>query len=101
MGREMSFMIHIYYTGNSGNARLFAGEMSATGTVEKIRNESGNLRYEYYFPKDDPETVLLIDEWRDQVSLDAHHKSEMMQTIAALRKKYKLRMRVERFPSEK
>ncbi len=48
-------------------------------------------------PLDDPETVLLIDRWRDQQALDAHHKSEMMEEIAALRKKYALRMRVERY----
>lgn len=37
----------------------------------------------------DPETVLLIDKWRAQHAIDAHHKSEMMKKIAALREKYK------------
>ena len=45
----------------------------------------------------DPETVLLIDCWEDQASLDRHHASPMMSTIAALREKYDLHMRVERF----
>jgi quinol monooxygenase YgiN len=45
---------------------------------------------------EDTETVLLIDRWRDQQALDAHHKTDMMETIARLRDKYKLRMRVER-----
>ena len=97
----MSLLIHIYYTGKNGAARGFADEMTAGGTVEKIRAEAGNLRYEYYFPADAPETVLLMDEWKDQAALDVHHKSEMMQTIAALREKYKLKMRVERYVSEK
>lgn len=42
-------------------------------------------RYEYFFPMDDPETVLLIDRWKDQEALDIHHKSEMMNEIAVLR----------------
>lgn len=71
--------------------------MTESGLVNKIRAEEGNERYEYFFPLDDPETVLLIDRWRDQQALDAHHKSEMMEEIAALRKKYALRMRVERY----
>ena len=45
----------------------------------------------------DPETVLLIDSWRDQAALDAHHASPMMAAIAALREKYDLHMTVERF----
>lgn len=39
----------------------------------------------------------MIDRWRDQQALDAHHKSEMMEEIAALREKHALRMRVERY----
>lgn len=93
----MSFTVNIYYTGKNGSAKEFAREMTESWLVNKIRAEEGNERYEYFFPLDDPETVLLIDRWRDQQALDAHHKSEMMEEIAALRKKYALRMRVERY----
>ena len=83
----MSFTVNIYYTGKNGSAKEFAREMTESGLVNKIRAEEGNERYEYFFPLDDPETVLLIDRWRDQQALDAHHKSEMKEEIAALRKK--------------
>lgn len=89
--------IHIFYTGSNGSARDFAREMTDSGLVDKIRAEEGNLGYAYYYPAEDPETVLLIDRWRDQSAIDAHHKSEMMGAIAELRKKYHLKMRVERF----
>ena len=93
----MSLVINIYYTGKNGSARKFADEMISRGIVEKIRQEEGNEMYEYFFPLDDFETVLLIDKWKDQEALDLHHKSEMMQEIATLRKKYNLHMKVERF----
>lgn len=93
----MSFTVNIYYIGKNGSVKEFAREMTESGLVNKIRAEAGNERYEYFFPLDDPETVLLIDRWRDQQALDDHHKSEMMEEIAALRKKYALRMRVERY----
>ena len=93
----MSITVNIYYTGKQGNARKFAEEMVSSGLVDQVRGEEGNERYDNFFPMDDPETVLLIDRWRDQAAIDAHHKSEMMPKIAALREKYKLRMRVERY----
>lgn len=93
----MSFTVNIYYTGKNGSAKEFAREMTESGLVNKIRAEEGNERYEYFFPLDDPEAALLIDRWRDQQALDDHHKSEMMEEIAALREKYALRMRVERY----
>lgn len=93
----MSITVNLYYTGTNGNARKFAEEMVASGVVAAVRAEEGNERYEYFFPMDDPETVLLIDRWRSQAALDFHHKSPMMAQIAQLREKYKLRLRVERY----
>ena len=97
----MSLTVNIYYSGEKGSARRFAEEMVSRGIVDAIRAEEGNERYEYFFPMEDPETVLLIDRWRDQQALDIHHKTEMMTQIAELRKKYRLRMRVERYIDEK
>ena len=92
--------VNLYYTGTDGSARAFAEEMVSSGTAAAIRAENGNLRYEYCFPMEDPETVLLIDQWRDQAAIDAHHASPMMAQIAALREKYDLHMKVERFVSD-
>ena len=92
--------LHLRYTGKNGSARAFAREMESSGTADAIRAEAGNLRYEYYQPLDDHETILLIDSWTDQAALDAHHASPMMATIAALREKYDLHMKVERFRSD-
>lgn len=91
--------VNLRYTGKDGAARAFAQEMISTGTVDAIRAEPGNLRYEYYLSMDDPETVLLIDAWTDQTAIDAHHASPMMRTIAELRNKYDLHMTAERFAS--
>ena len=97
----MSLTINIYYTGKNGSARAFAKEMVEIGLVDRIRNEEGNLKYEYFFPMDDEETVLLIDRWENEESLDKHHKTEMMEEIAKLRDKYNLHMRVEQFVFKK
>ncbi len=92
--------VNLYYKGINGNARAFAEEMEASGIAEDIRKEPGNLRYQYFQPLDDPETILLIDSWKDQAAIDAHHASPMMAKLAALREKYDLHMTAERFMSE-
>ena len=93
----MAITVKLRYTGRNGNARKFAEEMTAGGTVAAIRAEAGNLRYEYYQSLDDPETVLLVDSWENQEAIDVHHASPMMAVIAALREKYDLHMTVERY----
>lgn len=71
--------------------------MISSGIVDSIRNKEGNLIYEYFFPMDDENTVLLIDSWQDQSSIDKHHDSPIMNEIIKLREKYDLHMKVERY----
>ena len=53
----MSITVNLYYTGENGNARKFAEEMEQKGVADRIRAEEGNLRYEYFLPLKQPETV--------------------------------------------
>ena len=96
----MGIVVNLYYTGQNGSALQFAREMEEREIAAKIRAEEGNEKYEYFTSMKDPETVLLIDSWKDQESLDRHHASSMMKEIAELREKYDLHMRVERFISD-
>lgn len=54
----MSIVVNIYYSGENGAARKFADEMILSSTVDAIRNEAGNIKYDYFLPIDDEETVL-------------------------------------------
>ena len=81
----MAITVNLYYTGTNGAALKFAQEMIESGTVERIKKEKGNLKYDYFVPLDDSETVLLIDSWSSQ------------EAIMELREKYDLHMRVERY----
>ncbi len=89
--------INIYYTGQGSATRDFAREMEESGLAAAIRAEEGNLRYDYFLPVNDPQSVLLIDSWQNQLALDRHHATAMMAKIASLREKYDLHMRVERY----
>ena len=59
--------LHLFYTGENGNARKFADEMESSGLADLIRKEPGNLRYEYFQPFADPETVLRRDDFELRV----------------------------------
>ncbi len=96
----MSKTVNLYYTGKNGSARKFVEEMESSGTAKQIREEPGNLKYDYFVSLQDPETVLLIDSWEDQKAIDDHHASPMMATLASLREKYDLHMRVEQYTED-
>ena len=53
----------IRYKGEKDNVRGFVNEMVSNGVVKRIREEEGNLRYEYFFPLEEDGSVLLVDSW--------------------------------------
>lgn len=93
----MVLTVNIYYKGKDGAAIAFAKEMIESGLVAEIQSKEGNLRYDYFLPLEDKETVLLIDQWANQEALDLHHQSATMQKILDLRQKHDLIMEVERY----
>lgn len=93
----MVLTVNIYYKGKDGAAIAFAKEMIESGIVAEIRSKEGNLKYDYFLPLEDKETLLLIDQWTNQEALDLHHQSVTMQRILDLRQKYDLIMEVERY----
>ena len=82
--------INIRYTAENGNARKYVEEMESSGIAAKIRAVEGCLGYDYFYPADDPNGLLLIDSWEDQAALNRYHSSPAMQEAAALREKYGL-----------
>ena len=87
---QAQLTINIRYTGENSGSRGYVKEMEESGIAARIRAVEGCLRYDYFFPADDPEGLLLIDEWADQEALDRYHSSPMMQEAAALREKHGL-----------
>ncbi len=94
---EEPITMNLYYSGTKGSAKKFAQEVTQSGLAGAIRAEKGNLKYEYFAPMGDDDTILLIDSWKDQQALDMHHASPMMKKIAELREKYDLHTKAERY----
>lgn len=90
--------INIYYRGK--DAIEFMKEMESSGIADEIRAKKNCIRYDYFIPTKEENTVLLIDSWDNQEALDEHHKSDLMPRIALLRDKYDVHMTVERYISE-
>ena len=54
-------------------------------------------KFEKLFPMQDTKTVLPVDSWENQETIDIHHHTPMMSKIVELREKYDLHMTVERY----
>ena len=68
--------------------------------VAASKQDEGNIGYTFNVSVENPCLFAMIENWKDQASLDVHHASPMMQTIMQLREKYDLHMRAERYSQE-
>lgn len=83
----MAITVNLYYTGTKGSAAAFAQEMIASGTVEAIRLEEGNLQYEYFQPLEDPEINSADRQLAGSAGPGSASCTPMMTRILELREK--------------
>lgn len=91
----MMIVLNVAYKGDK--AREFVQEVKSSGTLDAIRNEKGNLQYEYFSSLDNPNNVILIEHWDNAYDLSRHSQGEYIKKVAELKEKYNLTSEVKKF----
>ena len=92
-----TIILHCTYTCKSGMAEPFVKALKDSGAQESVRAEDGCLQYDYHISCEAPDTVVLLEQWRDAAALEQHQKQPHMETIRALKADYVTSMKLERF----
>lgn len=92
-----TIILHCTYTCKSGMAEPFVKALKDSGAQESVRAEDGCLQYDYHISCEAPDTVVLLEKWRDAAALERHQQQPHMETIRALRAQYATDMELERF----
>ena len=64
--------------------------------LDEIRSEEGNFLYEYCFPVDHENEILLLEKWENQKSLDAHGSSDASRFIGKIKGEFEVKTDVEK-----
>jgi quinol monooxygenase YgiN len=75
----------------------FLERIMAEGIDEACRGEKGNLKYDYYYPADDGDELLLVEKWQDAAALEAHGETPHFARLGAIKPEYVTETVVERF----
>ena len=92
-----TIILHCTYTCKSGMAEPFVKALKDSGAQESVRAEDGCLQYDYHISCEAPDTVVLLEQWRDAAALEQHQKQPHMETIRALKADYVTDMKLGRF----
>jgi len=90
-------LMHVTYQLKPEDRDSFYEAVKALGTPEKSREEEGNLEYDYFYPAESDDTLLLIEIWRDETALAQHQQMPHFLALQKLKEQYVLDVVVERY----
>ncbi|MDP3448821.1 MAG: putative quinol monooxygenase [Eubacteriales bacterium] len=90
-------LLLVKYTMKPGTRDAFLQKVEAAGITKITRNETGNLRYEFYCPVDDADAILLLEQWTDFSVVETHRTMDHIKLLVALKKDYVIETQIERF----
>jgi quinol monooxygenase YgiN len=81
-------LMHVIYKIIEGKRVEFIQRVEEAGIIEASRQEPGNLSYEYFYPINDSNSVLLVESWINTTAQAAHVKTEHFNKLTELKKEY-------------
>jgi len=94
--KEM-FLINVTYTVKEGKRDEFYQKLCDKEIIKKSRNEEGNLKYDYYFPVDNANDILLLEIWTNVTAQQIHSETPHFLELQELKKQYILNVKIEKF----
>jgi len=96
--KEKEFIfLNVTYTVKEGKREEFYNQLYNKGIIEKSRNEEGNSKYDYYFPVDNANDILLLEIWTDATAQQTHAQTPHFLELQELKKQYILNVTIEQF----
>ena len=92
-----TIVLHVTYTCKPAQAPAFVQAVKAAGLQDTVRAEDGCLRYDYHISCETPDTVVLLERWRDAAALERHLAQPHMARLRELKGFYALGTKLERY----
>lgn len=81
-------ILNVTYAVKPGMRQNFYNEILEKGIDKASRNEEGNIKYDYYFPVEESDKILLIEIWKDKEAQKLHNQSEHFKALKEIKDKY-------------
>jgi quinol monooxygenase YgiN len=93
-------LISVRYMIQPGKREEFMKITQEEGIVAESKNEKGNMGYDYFYPVDSIEDVLLIEKWNSKEAWEAHKQTSHVRKFQGIKEKYVLNMAPELFETK-
>lgn len=81
-------VLNVTYMGDGDSLDSFLMAVREEGLDSASRNESGNIKYEYYFPAEGADELLLVEKWRDEEAFAQHRREPHFKRLGELKEEF-------------
>ena len=82
------YTIYVKFDCVPGKREAFIARMKETGILEAIRGEDGCICYRYYLAEQDPNEILLIEQWASAEHQKVHIRQPHMKKMREFKDDY-------------
>lgn len=86
----------VTYTAKAGQRDAFLQAVLQSGLPERIRQEAGCLRYDYFLSAERPDEILLAEQWASPEQQEIHLRQPHMARLQQLKTTYIAETAVQR-----
>lgn len=97
MNTKENLLLNVTYTTKPGKRTAFLNALTQLGVVEKSKQEPGNIRYDYFYPVDSEDQLLLVEIWEDEEALAFHAQTEHYQQLQSIKGDYLINASIDKF----
>lgn len=94
------FDIYVVYNCYEGKGKEFVKSVTDAGIADAIRNEDGCIKYDYYLNYDNPDKVLLIEQWETPEHQKVHMTQPHMEGLMKIKDECVKSVALGRFHTE-
>lgn len=89
-------LLLVTYQTKPGVREDFLNEVRASGVLAQIHAEDGCIRYDYYLDVQNPDQILLVEEWETEEKQQKHLQAPHMNQFKEIKGKYVLETTLEK-----
>lgn len=90
-------VLNVTYKCKPGMREAFREALRAEGLDVMCRREDGNFKYDYYMSTEDPDEMVLIENWRDEDALTVHKGQAHFARIGEVKNEYVITTDIKKY----
>ena len=82
------YTIYVKFTCLPNKRAAFIQKVRETGVLDAIRQENGCVKYDYYLSEEDPNELLLLEQWETKEHQQIHIAQPHMALLRSFKEDY-------------